>query len=53
MTATIRVERRDGKTAYVVYVLGQEEAAFDWLSAAQIHCAVEDYEWEVSNEQAT
>ena len=37
MTATIRLEHRDGKTAYVVYVMGHEQAAFDFLSAAQIH----------------
>ena len=47
MTATIRVEHRDGKTTYVVYPGALPPIAFSYLSAAQIHCAVEDYEWEV------
>ena len=47
MTATIRLERRNGRTAYVVYPGDLPPIAFDYLAAAQIHCAVEDYEWEV------
>ena len=47
MKATIRIERRGGRTAYVVYAGDEIPLAFDWLSAAQIHCAVEGYDWEV------
>ena len=47
MKATIRIERRGGRTAYVVYAGDMAPLAFDWLTAAQIHCAVEGYDWEV------
>jgi hypothetical protein len=47
MKATIRIESIEGRTAYVVYADGAVPVAFDWLSAAQIHCAIEGYEWEV------
>ena len=48
MKATIRIERRGGRTAYVVYAGDMDPLAFDWLSAAQIHCAVEGYDWELA-----
>ena len=48
MKATIRIERRGGRTAYVVYAGDMAPLVFDWLSAAQIHCAVEGYYWEVA-----
>lgn len=52
MSAIIRVELRNGRTAYVVYPGDLPPTAFDFLTAAQIHCAVEGYEWEVRCEQA-
>jgi hypothetical protein len=48
MKATIRIESRCGRTAYVVYAGDEIPLAFDWLSAAQIHCAVQGYDWEVA-----
>lgn len=52
MTATIRVERRNGRTVYVVYPGDLPPMVFDFLGAAQIHCAVQDYEWRIDHEQA-
>ena len=46
MTAEIRVYQRDGKTAYVVYPGSLPGTAFEYLTAAQIHCIVEGYEVE-------
>jgi hypothetical protein len=47
MTATIRVDRLNGKTVYVVYPGALPPIVFDYLSAAKIYCAVEGYDWRV------